>query len=59
MEPETRLTLRLPSDVHTRLTDKAKTARRSLNAEIVYRLESSLRNEAELPSDPSDRRDSL
>ncbi|RRR97289.1 Arc family DNA-binding protein [Glycomyces terrestris] len=59
MEHETRLTLRLPSDVRTRLSAKAKSARRSLNAEIVYRLESSLRIEAELPAKASDLRDSL
>ncbi|MQM27656.1 Arc family DNA-binding protein [Glycomyces albidus] len=59
MEPETRLTLRLPSDLHARLSARAKASRRSLNAEVVYRLESSLRIEGDLPADASDRRDSL
>lgn len=34
-----RITLRLPADLHTWLVEQAKSARRSLNSEIVYRLE--------------------
>ncbi|CAL9558166.1 hypothetical protein SUDANB171_04562 [Streptomyces sp. enrichment culture] len=39
MNVETKITLRLPSDLHQWLTAQAKSARRSLNSEIVYRLE--------------------
>ncbi|MFH8385102.1 Arc family DNA-binding protein [Kitasatospora sp. NPDC018058] len=37
-----RITLRMPSDIHARLTAEAKHARRSLNSEIVHRLEATL-----------------
>ncbi|MET8812221.1 toxin-antitoxin system HicB family antitoxin [Streptomyces sp. NPDC004549] len=39
MDEEKRITLRLPADLHERLVAQAKLARRSLNSEIVYRLE--------------------
>ncbi|MER7057275.1 MULTISPECIES: Arc family DNA-binding protein [unclassified Streptomyces] len=39
MDEGTRITLRLPTDLHEWLVAQAKTARRSLNSEIVYRLE--------------------
>ncbi|MGH3391168.1 MAG: Arc family DNA-binding protein [Actinomadura sp.] len=34
-----RITLRLPAELHAWLADQAKSARRSLNSEIVHRLE--------------------
>lgn len=39
MIDDVRITLRLPADLHARLVAQAKAARRSLNSEIVYRLE--------------------
>ncbi|MGI5460755.1 Arc family DNA-binding protein [Streptomyces sp. CA-249302] len=39
MDHEVRITLRLPADLHTWLTAQAKSARRSLNSEILHRLE--------------------
>ncbi|MEJ8643903.1 Arc family DNA-binding protein [Streptomyces sp. MS1.HAVA.3] len=39
MDHEVRITLRLPEDLHTRLVAEAKSARRSLNSEILHRLE--------------------
>ncbi|WP_217205339.1 Arc family DNA-binding protein [Streptomyces sp. AC550_RSS872] len=39
MDHEVRITLRLPGDLHSWLAAQAKSARRSLNSEIVYRLE--------------------
>lgn len=39
MDGETKITLRLPTELHRWLTAQAKSARRSLNSEIVYRLE--------------------
>ncbi|MGV9896626.1 Arc family DNA-binding protein [Streptomyces tendae] len=39
MDEEKRITLRLPADLHEWLAAQAKYARRSLNSEIVYRLE--------------------
>ncbi|MET9133744.1 hypothetical protein [Streptomyces antibioticus] len=36
---ETRITLRLPADLHAWLTAHAKANRRSLPAELVHRLE--------------------
>jgi predicted HicB family RNase H-like nuclease len=39
MDDEVRITLRLPADLHAWLTAQAKAARRSLNAEILHRLE--------------------
>ncbi|WP_392967677.1 Arc family DNA-binding protein [Streptomyces sp. LN245] len=39
MDHETRITLRLPSDLHAWLVAQAKAAHRSLNSEIVHRLE--------------------
>ncbi|MEV5932957.1 toxin-antitoxin system HicB family antitoxin [Streptomyces sp. NPDC093250] len=36
---EVRITLRLPADLHARLVAEAKRARRSLNSEILHRLE--------------------
>ncbi|MBC9711424.1 Arc family DNA-binding protein [Streptomyces sp. TRM66268-LWL] len=40
MGQEVRITLRLPSDLHEWLVVEAKSARRSLNSEILHRLES-------------------
>ncbi|MEU9183215.1 Arc family DNA-binding protein [Streptomyces sp. NPDC048484] len=40
MDDEVRITLRLPADLHSWLVAQAKSARRSLNSEIVFRLES-------------------
>ncbi|WP_155358664.1 Arc family DNA-binding protein [Acrocarpospora macrocephala] len=40
MDHEVRITLRLPADLHAWLAAQANSARRSLNSEIVYRLES-------------------
>ncbi|MGW3910022.1 Arc family DNA-binding protein [Streptomyces sp. NPDC005070] len=40
---ETRITLRLPADLHRWLTEQAKANRRSLNAELVHRLEGDYR----------------
>ncbi|MCW8377241.1 Arc family DNA-binding protein [Streptomyces justiciae] len=39
MDQEVRITLRLPADLHAWLVAQAKSAHRSLNSEIVYRLE--------------------
>ncbi|WP_308039153.1 Arc family DNA-binding protein [Streptomyces sp. PSKA30] len=39
MNHEVRITLRLPSDIHARLTAQARAARRSLNSEILHRIE--------------------
>ncbi|MDG5804415.1 Arc family DNA-binding protein [Streptomyces ossamyceticus] len=39
MDEEKRITLRLPGDLHEWLVSQARSARRSLNSEIVYRLE--------------------
>ena len=39
MNEEKRITLRLPADLHEWLVAQGKAARRSLNSEIVYRLE--------------------
>ncbi|MFJ8078038.1 Arc family DNA-binding protein [Streptomyces sp. NPDC096176] len=39
MDHEVRITLRLPADLHRWLTTQAKSARRSLNSEIVHRLD--------------------
>ncbi|WP_370130934.1 Arc family DNA-binding protein [Streptacidiphilus sp. EB103A] len=39
MDDEKRITLRLPQDLHAWLARQAKTSRRSLNSEIVHRLE--------------------
>ncbi|MFC8241124.1 Arc family DNA-binding protein [Streptomyces chartreusis] len=39
MTDEVRITLRLPADLHAWLVAVAKSARRSLNSEIVYRLD--------------------
>ncbi|MGW0966504.1 toxin-antitoxin system HicB family antitoxin [Streptomyces sp. NPDC002516] len=36
---ESRITLRLPADLHAWLVAQAKSSRRSLNSEIVYRLD--------------------
>ncbi|MFE6458774.1 toxin-antitoxin system HicB family antitoxin [Streptomyces cinereoruber] len=38
-EEEKRITLRLPVELHAWLAAEAKSARRSLNSEIVHRLE--------------------
>ncbi|MEV6792481.1 Arc family DNA-binding protein [Streptomyces sp. NPDC051320] len=40
MDHESRITLRLPADLHSWLVAEAKSAHRSLNSEIVHRLES-------------------
>ena len=39
MDEEKRITLRLPADLHEWLAAQARSARRSLNSEIVHRLE--------------------
>ncbi|MGC0340557.1 Arc family DNA-binding protein [Streptomyces sp. SLBN-8D4] len=39
MDHEVRITLRLPAELHAWLVAQAKSTRRSLNSEIVYRLE--------------------
>ncbi|WP_030860502.1 Arc family DNA-binding protein [Streptomyces sp. NRRL S-37] len=39
MDEEKRITLRLPTDLHEWLVTQTKSTRRSLNSEIVYRLE--------------------
>ena len=39
MDQDARITLRLPAELHSWLTEQAKSARRSLNSEIVYRLD--------------------
>ncbi|MFE2832187.1 Arc family DNA-binding protein [Streptomyces mirabilis] len=44
MDNEVRITLRLPADLHARLVAQAKAGRRSLNSEIVYRLETEPRD---------------
>ncbi|WP_091040516.1 Arc family DNA-binding protein [Glycomyces harbinensis] len=58
MDREVRITLRMPAEIHSRLSGEAKTSRRSLNAEIVYRLENSLGID-KLPSGAPNVRDSL
>ncbi|MET8102675.1 Arc family DNA-binding protein [Streptomyces sp. NPDC005236] len=40
---ETRITLRLPTDLHAWLTAQAKDNRRSLNSEILHRIEGEYR----------------
>ncbi|MEU9923655.1 Arc family DNA-binding protein [Streptomyces griseoluteus] len=39
MDEGKRITLRLPADLHEWLVAQARSTRRSLNSEIVYRLE--------------------
>nr|WP_264300211.1 Arc family DNA-binding protein [Streptomyces phaeolivaceus] len=39
MDEDKRITLRMPADLHEWLVAQAGSARRSLNSEIVYRLE--------------------
>ncbi|MER7519341.1 hypothetical protein [Streptomyces sp. NPDC126499] len=39
MTDEVRITLRLPADLHAWLVAQAKLGRRSLNSEIVFRLD--------------------
>ncbi|KND30894.1 Arc family DNA-binding protein [Streptomyces acidiscabies] len=39
MDEDKRITLRLPADLHAWLAAQARANRRSLNSEIVYRLE--------------------
>ncbi|MET8974963.1 Arc family DNA-binding protein [Streptomyces sp. NPDC004539] len=39
MDEEKKITLRLPADLHQWLTTQARSAHRSLNSEIVHRLE--------------------
>jgi predicted HicB family RNase H-like nuclease len=41
VDHEVRITLRLPADLHAWLVSQAKAARRSLNSEILHRLETS------------------
>ncbi|MEU9072867.1 Arc family DNA-binding protein [Streptomyces sp. NPDC048306] len=45
---EVRITLRLPAGLHARLVSEAKRARRSLNSEILHRLEAGL---GDVPAD--------
>jgi predicted HicB family RNase H-like nuclease len=42
MEDEKRISLRLPTDLHSRLVEEARADRRSLNSEIVHLLEVAL-----------------
>ncbi|WP_433375024.1 Arc family DNA-binding protein [Streptosporangium sp. CA-115845] len=42
MESETRITLRVPGDLHARLVVRARRERRSLNSEILCLLEDAL-----------------
>jgi predicted HicB family RNase H-like nuclease len=42
MDPEKRISLRLPTDLHARLVEEARTDRRSLNSEIIHLLEVAL-----------------
>jgi predicted HicB family RNase H-like nuclease len=42
MEDEKRISLRLPTDLHARLVERARADRRSLNSEIVHLLEVAL-----------------
>jgi predicted HicB family RNase H-like nuclease len=42
MDFEKRISLRLPADLHERLVQKARSDRRSLNAEIIHLLEVTL-----------------
>ncbi|MEU2979454.1 Arc family DNA-binding protein [Streptomyces hirsutus] len=41
---EKRISLRLPTDLHARLVEQARTDRRSLNSEIIHLLEVTLTN---------------
>jgi predicted HicB family RNase H-like nuclease len=43
---EVRITLRLPADLHAWLVSEAKHARRSLNSQIVHRLEAGRGNDS-------------
>ncbi|MFJ2241481.1 Arc family DNA-binding protein [Streptomyces sp. NPDC087859] len=52
MDQEVRITLRLPADLHAWLVREAKSAHRSLNSEVVYRLENG-RPAAEANGDPT------
>ncbi|WP_078499888.1 Arc family DNA-binding protein [Wenjunlia vitaminophila] len=42
MDNEKRISLRLPTDLHARLVEAARTDRRSLNSEIIHLLEAAL-----------------
>jgi predicted HicB family RNase H-like nuclease len=42
MEDEKRISLRLPTELHARLVEAARTDRRSVNSEIVHLLEVAL-----------------
>jgi hypothetical protein len=53
MDEEKRITLRLPGTLHARVTARAERDRRSLNSEIVYLLESAIRDAA-APSGETD-----
>lgn len=44
----TRITLRLPAEIHTRLNTSCERTKRSMNAEIITRLERSLSDQEEL-----------
>ncbi|MEV5012818.1 Arc family DNA-binding protein [Streptomyces sp. NPDC055692] len=44
MTDEKRISLRLPTDLHARLVEQARSDRRSLNSEIVHLLEAALTN---------------
>ncbi|MFI7640271.1 Arc family DNA-binding protein [Nonomuraea sp. NPDC049400] len=43
IDQEVRITLRLPTDLHKRLTTKARTDQRPLNSEILHLIETGLR----------------
>jgi hypothetical protein len=49
MDPEKRISLRLPADLHERLVDRARTDRRSLNSEIIHLLEVAIGPAAKTP----------
>jgi predicted HicB family RNase H-like nuclease len=42
MDSEKRISLRLPTELHARLVEKARSDRRSLNSEIIHLLEATL-----------------
>ncbi|MEU8564405.1 Arc family DNA-binding protein [Streptomyces cyaneofuscatus] len=49
---ETRITLRLPTGLHAWLTAQAKANRRSLNSEILHRIEGDYRSAVEDAESP-------
>ena len=45
-QPPRRMTSRLPHELHDAIARLARSARRSFNSEVVYRLEKSVENNA-------------